>query len=252
MFNINSKELQQYEKNLKAASSTAFPKAVRSTVDRLAYLTVAEYKKNVKKTFVVRNPGSNIILKSIRYEKSPGTLDISKMEALIGQGNKTFGKTTDQLRKQEFGETLKAKNNHIVKPTKFARGGSYKRVVKQENFMSKIKVKRISDLVKNPADTQEKQFRQAIGYIKRHPGQKIYFLPSEANRRGLKGIAQLQANGKKSARFVYSLKDKTQPLTAQPILQPAGNKIGAQSGSVFKNEAQRRITSELSKGLNNS
>lgn len=252
MFNIDKKQLKQYQKNLEEVAKNAFPKTVRSTLDRLAFLTVAEYKKNVKKSFVVRSVKSNIIIKSIRYEKCKGTLDTSQMEALTGQGNTTFGKKTDQLRKQEYGETLVSKSKHIVKPTKYSRGGSYRKLVKSENFMANIKVKKITDLVEHPAKNEFQQFRQAIGYIKHNPDKKIHFLPSGESYLGINGIAELSANGDKSAKFIYSLKDKTQALKPTPVLKPAANTIGAQSGSVFEHEMQRRIIRELSKGLNNN
>lgn len=252
MFKLDDKELKQYSKNLKSVAKNAFPKAIRSTLERMAYLTVAEYKKNVKKKFVVRNPGSNIILKSIRYEKCSNTLDVDNMSAHTGQGAKTFGKDTDQLKKQEFGESIVSKSKHIAKPTKYARGGNYKRIVREQNFMSKIKVSRISDLVKHPAKSEFKEFRQAIGYIKHNPDKKIYFLPSRESNFGINGIAELKSGGKKNANFLYSLKGKTQDLKPTPVLKPAGDAIGAKSADVFKHEAQRRISRELSKGLTNS
>ena len=171
------------------------------------------------------------------------------MEACAGQASKTFGKTSEQFKKQEFGETIKAKGKHLVKATKYARGGNYKRLVKQENFMSKIKVSKINDLVEHPAKTEFKEFRQAIGYIKHNPDKKIYFKPSGESYFGINGIAELSNSGKKVAKFVYSLKDKEQPLKAQPVLKPTGEAIGAKSADIFKREAQRRIAKELSRGL---
>lgn len=249
MFNIDAKELKQYVKNLNEVSKTAYPKAVRSTLDRLAFLAQDEYKKNIKGNFLLRQVNSNIIMKSIRYEKCGNSLEIAQMESLFGQQNKTFGRNTDQMRKQEFGETLVAKGKHIVKPTKFSRGGSYKKLVKSQNYLANIKVKKIEDLVAHPAKTEFMQFRQAIGYIKHNPGKKIHFMPSGESYLGMNGIIELSANEDKSARFIYSLKDKTQPLKARPTLKPAANTIGAKSGDVFKHEAQRRIMRELSKGL---
>ena len=97
MLNVNSKEIKQYIENLKNVSATAFPKVIRSTLDRMAFLAQKEYKKNVRKNFTIRNAKSNIILKSIRYEKCSNTLDINKMVSKTGQAAQTYGKTTDQL-----------------------------------------------------------------------------------------------------------------------------------------------------------
>lgn len=249
MFDFDDRELKQYKENLKKVSSTAFPKAVRSTLDRMAFLTQKHYKKAVKRKFVIRNAKSNIVLKSIRYEKCSSSLDLSKMDAKTGQAATLYGKNTDQLRKQEFGETITSRGKHIAKPTKYARGGNYKRIVKESHYFSKIKVKRISDLVKHPAKNEFKEFRQAIAYIKNNPEKTIYFLPSGENYHGINGIMRLENNEKKSANFVYSLKGKTQQLKKVPTLEPASKMVGAQSSSIFVHEAQRRILKEMSKGL---
>lgn len=248
MFNFESKELEQYVQNLQNTSRTAFPKTVRSTLDRMAFLGRKEYLKNIKKNFVIRNAKSNIILKSVRHEKCPGTLDINKMVSITGQGETTFGKKTEQLRKQEFGEYIHAKK-HIMKPQKTARGGSYKRAVKSQYLLSQIKLSRIEDLVKNPAKTEFRQFRQAIGYAKHNPGKPFYLLTNE-NYWGIRGIAEIDGNnGDKSAKYLYSLKDKTQKLNRVSVLEPVGVDIGKQGQSIFAHEAQRRIMKELSRGL---
>lgn len=250
MFSVDDKNLKQYVRNLQAVSSVAYPKAVRSTLDRMAFIGLKEYKKNVRQKFVIRNAKSNIILKSLRYEKCSGTLDINKMEAKTGQAATTFGKTTDQMRKQEFGEYIHSNANHIMKPTKAARGGSYKRAVQPQNFLSKIKVSRIEDLVKHPARTEFKQFRQAIGFARHNPDKPFYFLPSENSYFGINGIAEM--NGKdesKTAKFLYSIKEKSQKLKRIAALEPVGDMVGKRGAEIFKHEAQRRITRELQKGV---
>lgn len=248
MFRIEDKEIKRLTSNLKNASKYAYPDAVRSTLNNMAFQTSGDYKKGVKEKFTIRS--QSFVKNTIRYENTKSKI-VDEMTSYAGQKAETFGKKSDQFKKQEFGETIRSKGKHIAKPTKYARGGSFKRLVKKDNFMSRIKVKRITDLVKNPAKTQFKEFRQAIGYIKRHPDKKIYFLPSRESYYGINGIAELKAGGKKSARFVYSLKDKEQRLTSQPVLKPTGEAIGAKSGEIFKREAQRRLSKELSRGLKN-
>lgn len=250
MFNVDDKNLKQYVQNLQNVSKTAYPKTVRSTLDRMAFKGQKVYKKNVKQKFVVRNAGSNIILKSLRYEKCSNTLKINEMVAKTGQAETTFGKKTEQMRKQEFGEYLVSNKNHIMKPTKAARGGSYRRAVQSENLLSKIKVSRIEDLVKHPAKTEFKQFRQAIGYAKHNPDKPFYFLPSEESYFGINGIAEIDGNkGNKSAKFLYSIKGKSQKLERVPVLEPVGHEVSKQGAEIFVHEANRRITKELQKGM---
>lgn len=250
MFSIDDKELKQYKRNLENLSKNAFPKVVRSTLDRMAFLGLKEYKKNFRKSFVVRNAKSNIIIKSMRYEKCSNTLDISKMQSFVGQAETTFGKTTDQLRKQEFGEYLVANGKHLFKPTKFARGGNYKKAVKQENLLSQIKISKIEDLVENPAKSEFKQFRQMVGYAQHNKNKKFYTILDE-NYAGLRAVIEFDGNREvnETAKFIYSLKDKTQKLNKVSVLQPVNTTIGSQAASIFSSEMQRRITREMTKSL---
>lgn len=251
MFSADDKNLKQYVKNLQSVSKTAYPKTVRSTLDRQAYIGLAEYKKNVKSNFVIRNAKTNIILKSLRYEKCSGTLNIADMVARTGQAETTFGKRTEQMRKQEFGEYIHSNKNHIMKPTKAARGGSYKRAVRPENLLSKINVSRISDLVNSPAKYEFKEFRQAVGYAYHHPEKPFYFIPSGESYYGINGLAEIDGSrGNKAVKFLYSIKGKSQKLERVPVLEPVGKEVGKQGPSIFIHEAERRITKELQKGMN--
>lgn len=250
MFSADDSNIKQYVKNLQAVSKTAYPKTVRSTLDREAFLGLKEYKKNVKSSFVVRNSSTNIILKSLRYEKCGGTLKISDMVSKTGQAETTFGKRTEQMRKQEFGEYIHSNKNHIMKPTKAARGGSYKRAVRPENLLSKINVSRISDLVSHPAKHEFKEFRQAVGYAYHHPEKPFYFLPSGESYFGINGIAEIDGSrGNKAVKFLYSIKGKSQKLDRVPVLEPVGAEVGKQGSAIFVHEAERRITRELQKGM---
>lgn len=249
MLTVDDSELKQLTKNLKSVDKYAFPDAVRSTLNNLAYKAKGEYEKNVRAKLTIRNKG---YLKTIGFENCDRAIkDVDKMESKVGQRSQFFGKEIESFRKQELGETIRARGKHIVKPTRIARGGSYKRLVKEENLLSKLKVKRISDLVKHPASGAQNEFKQAIAYTKRH-GEKINFLPSRPSNFGIKGVYEIDPNRKKAAELLYSFKGKTQNLKPVPMLEPASNKAGAQSAEVFKHEAQRRIARELSKGLQSS
>jgi hypothetical protein len=244
VFNIEDKELKQLTKNLQQTFKYAYPDTVRRTVNNMAFLASKAIKDKIKETFTVRS--QNFVKNTIRYKGTKSKI-VDEMITYAGQADNTFGKPSEQFKRQEFGETIKAKNKHIVKPTKAARGGSYKRLVRAENLMSKIKVKRISDLVEHPAKSEFKEFRQAIGYIKHNPDETVYFLPSGESYYGINGIVKLSADNK--SKFLYSLKGKEQPLKPQPVIKPTGEAIGAKGVELYKKEAQDRIEKELARGL---
>jgi len=60
------------------------------------------------------------------------------MESKTGQSAKTFGKNTDGFAKQELGAPIVAKQKHIMKPTKAARGGNYKKQVREKHYLQNI------------------------------------------------------------------------------------------------------------------
>lgn len=263
MFNIDDKEIKHFEKILSDINETAFPKVVRSTLERTAYITKKQYDENVRKELVIRgNKTKNIVMASIGYTKSPNTLDINKMVTYVGQYDSKYGRKTEQLRIQEFGENIISETKYSVKPTKTARSGKYTNIVNRKNYLAGMEIKRTDDLTNKPAKDIKNQFAQAVAIAHRtKPRNKyIYFLPNNNSNKDKKfGVFQLvnngsyiDENGKQrakmgSVKFLYAFKDRTQALDARPMLKPAVEKIINKSGKFFKHEAERRINKELSK-----
>lgn len=249
MFSVNDSDLKKYKKNLENSSKYAYPDVVRSTLTKEAYEASEEYKKNVKKELTIRGGASNIVLKSIHYEKTQyGEKDVNKMTSFVGQQSKTFGRKTEQLKKQEFGESLVAKGKHTAKATKFTRLGSFKRFVPKENLVARVNAKKINDLVQNPATGKKEQFKQAVA-VAHKSNKTINFLP-ESDSRLKFGLYRLEGKKKtKAAKLLYSFKEKVQHLHARPMLKPATDKISNKGGEIFVKEAERKLTKEMSKGL---
>lgn len=248
MINADIKDIKQIEKNLKKTAVDAYPKTVRATLDREAFIAHEKYKNNVHQKFVIRNQN---YLKSLRYQKCGSSLDIEKMESKTGQAAKTFGKITDGFAKQELGLPIVAKKSHIAKPLKAARGGNYKRLVGKKHYLQNINnVKTIKDLVKHPAKTREGQFKQAVG-VAHHAKKTINFLPEKSDRG--QSIIQIQPKKskrvRKTAKYMYSLKGRVQKLKRVPTLEPAGKAAAAKGGEIFIHEADRRLLKEMSRNL---
>lgn len=263
MFNIDDKDLEQYQKNLDAVHKYAFPDTVRSTLSKEAFETSRQYKKNIKSELVIRgNQSSNIVLNSVHYEKAQyGEKDINKMESFVGQQSETYGKKTEQLRMQEFGETMYAKRSHIYKATKFTRGGNYKKLVPKDKLIARLQAKRIEDIAHHPVKGNiKKQFAQAVAVV--HTTHKtINFIPDGETSKGKFGIFQFRDTGTKikkdgtkvikghSGKQLYSFEGKSQKLHERPMLKPATDKIAPTVDKIFVEEAQRRLSKEMKKGL---
>lgn len=263
MFNIDNKDFKQLEKNLNNVGKYALIDTARATLSREAYETMVQYKKNVKQELTIRNPKNNIVTKSIGYDKADyKEHDIDKLESKTGQRSEMFGKKTEQLKKQEFGETLVSKTKYSPKATRLARGGNYKKIVDRDKLIAKLHTKRIGDVAKNPSrGSAETQFAQVVAVV-HNTHQTIDFIPDSPSKRGKFGIIRFKdtgtyknkKSGKKkikghSGKTLYSFEDKAQELHERPMLKPATEKTTGKTGAIFKEEAERRITKEMSKGL---
>lgn len=277
---INSKELKQWTKNLQSIAKNAYPKTVRSALDRTAFLAQKEYKKFVKTKFIIREPQNNIILKSLHYNKCGKSLKISDMQSSVGQLARTFGKKTEQLKIQEKGESVIAKGKHLYRPEKVARGGSKRRKVQKEYLRKNLEIKTIQDIVPNPTKSAHKEVSQAVAYMQNNKQgvKKIHFLPSQESNIGIRGIAEItkgnSATKKKqenyfkqktfkydpnekekqvtnAVKWIYEVRGKVQHLKPRQTLEPASTISIQRMPETFVHEAQRRIERELSKGLKN-
>lgn len=263
MFNIDDKEFKQLEENLNNVGKYALIDTARSTLNREAYETMTQYKKNVKQELTIRQPSNNIVTKSIGYDKTNySEHDIEKLEAKTGQRSSMFGKPTEQLRKQEFGETMVSKTKYTPKATRVARGGSYKKLVDRDKLIARLNTKRIDDIAKNPIHgSAEKQFNQVVAVV-HNTHEAINFIPDGATKRGKFGIIHFKDTGTRvnkktkkktikghSGKLLYSFEDKTQELHERPMLKPATDKTTGKVGEIFKEEAEKRISKEMSKGL---
>lgn len=262
MIEVDDKDLKQYTKNLQNSAKYAYPDTIRSTLTKAAYESSLVYKRNVKKDLTIRGGAKNIVMTSIHYEKAQySEKDVNKMASFVGQQDQTYGKKTEQLRKQEFGETLHAKGKFTLKATKFTRGGSFKRFVQKENLISKTEAKHIEDIAKHPIKGNIKQqFKQAIA-IAHTTHKTINFIPDSETSGHKFGIFQFKDTGTrvgkdgkkhakgKAAKLLYSFKDKDQKLEKRPMLESATNEIAPKVGGYFVIEAEKRLTKEMSKKL---
>lgn len=262
MIQVDDTELKKYTQNLINAAKYAYPDTVRATLSKAAYETSLIYKANVKKELTIRGGSKNIVLTSIHYEKAQyKEKDVNKMASYVGQQEKTYGKETDQLKKQELGETLHAKGKFTLKATKYSRGGSYKRLVQKEKFISRVEAQHIENIASHPIHNNIKeQFKQAVAVA--HTTHKtINFIPDGETSGHKFGIFEIHDTGTKigkdgkkhakgkAVKLLYPFKDKNQVLKPRPMLQPATEEIAPKIGEYYVEEAEKRLIKEMSKNL---
>lgn len=246
-FKVDTKDVQKLVDALRDINRTAYPLAVRSTLNRVAFETrKLSSTETIPHTFTTRN---TFIEKSVQYERSENTFSIGSMEAIAGQVSDYLGKKTDQLDKQEHGSPVVAKGNYTFAATPAARGGNYNKPILKRYYFPKMDIKKLDDLV-NPTHEQGLEVSQACGYAKRN-NKSINVV---AHSKKLKyGVYHIKPDGKGGkASLIYALNNKVNPIKRTPWLRETAKKVGVKVNEIFIEEAKKRIEKELSKKLKRS
>lgn len=243
-FKVDTKDVQKLVDALRDINRTAYPLAVRSTLNRVAFETrKLSSTETIPHTFTTRN---TFIEKSVQYERSENTFSIGSMEARAGQVSDYLGKKTDQLDKQEHGSPVVAKGNYTFAATPTARGGNYNKPIAKRNLLTALNVKKLEDIVENPTTETHKEIRQSKAFATTK-GKKINVLLS--NAKGRKGIYTISKN---SVSLLYRLNDKTNRIKQRKWLEPSVNKVMKKAEDIYVDEAKKRIEKEFAKKLKRS
>jgi len=248
LFNVDLSDIKQLTKNLKEVSRSAYPLAVRATLNKLAFETSKTAKSQLKSNFTVRN---TYIQRTIQYKSCENTFKIEQMESRAGQVNSFLGHKTDQLEHQEYGKPVISQGKYTKTPVKGARvSSSYERIVRGANYKKGfITFKRLVEigLIKYPTKDPKKQLKQA-GIALKNQGltggfPKMILL---SNSKGYRGIYSFKI---KKPKLLYTLHDKLYKIKKTPWLQKALLEPIQMAKRYFIGEGQKRIEKVLAKGL---
>jgi len=249
MFKVDTKDIQNLTDALRDVSRSAYPLAVRSTLNKLAFETKKlASSETIPHTFTTRN---TFIEKSVQYERSENTFSIGAMQARAGQVSDYLGKRTDQLDKQEHGQPVVAKGNYTFAATPAARGGNYNKPILKRYYFPKMEIKKLDDLVKAPTQDEGLEIPQACGYSK-HNNVTINVIAHSPKLKKY-GVFHVKPDGKGGkASLIYALNNKVNPIKRTPWLRETAKKVGAKVNEIFIEEARKRIEKELAKKLKRS
>lgn len=241
MLKVDTKDLKTLCDNLRNTSKKAYPLAVRSTLNRQAFETSKEVKKNqLKKTFILRNA---YIQKTVGYQRSENVFEVSAMESFAGQFDKFAGKKTNQLEHQEMGKPVVAKGKYTKAPTLSARGGTFAKKIKKGalfNSLKNKKIQKINDIAMYPSKFE---LNQAVKIAQKWNEE---FILVSTTQKGIKGVFKVN---KKGVKLLYKFTDKANKIKKREWLKPVAEKILHKSDKIFIEEAERRIEKELSQNL---
>ena len=198
MFNIQSREIREAERKLKAFASQSLPDVTQRTLNDTAFDAMCVAKANVENNMINRNTWTQ---RSIRVDKA-GRGSIRSQKAFVGS-------TEAYMEDQEFGGT---KEGHSI-PTTYSAGQSPSarkrtRVPRKANRTGNIQL----------AHRRRGSSRAQRNFIAVRSGEKFVYLDL-GHRRGLFRIT----GGKRNPRvnMVQDLTRSSTPIPKNPWLKPA-------------------------------
>lgn len=239
---IDETDLIKLTTNLRKAHRSAYPLAVRSTLDRMAYLTRETSRKHIiPNRFTIRKKSFTRL--TIGSQRCKNTFIVKKMSAQAGQFAYTKGQWSDQYQKQEMSGEEKPRKKYLFTPTKAVRAGSYAKTVRKGKYLNAIDIKKPHEFVRNVAKDKKTRGRQAIAVAYRTKMKDPFFAQSESNKQGV-----FKVSGKK-ANLWYKMDEKNRKVKRRQWLSVATDRVLLLTDKIFKKEGERRLAKVLKRGL---
>lgn len=161
MLDVNAGELARLSNRLEKLNRSAFPVAVRGTLNKAAF--------DVKKNTLPRSTDEKFVNRTKTFfkafskvEKADG-FDVNSMRATVGMSEKDLKGNNNyaikDLEKQEEGGKI---TNRAFIPTKKARGGNNNNRVRKANWVAEIKAKKFTNISDVQGKNPSQRFRKAV------------------------------------------------------------------------------------------
>lgn len=201
--NVNTNELVEFSESLRKMHKSAFPLAVRGTLNDLAFNSKQyNLQKEAAKVFTVRKPS---FFRAFSGVSKAGGFDVNKMQSSVGFLDKEIaGKNMEQ---QEVGGVV---GNRSLVPLGTARVGMNEEgLVRRENYLKKIKADFPADFVdssvNNKGKTQKQRFIRAAIYAKMRSDRAAYIIhKNDKGRKYLIRIGMIASSLKNKKMFFGS------------------------------------------------
>lgn len=200
-FDVDTKDLKRYQRDLLKMSREALPYATKQTVNDVAFQARREWQHEITSSFTLRN---KFTANSIRVVPTRAKT-ISQQEAIVGSIAPYMGT-------QEKGGVIRGKGQGKAIPTKSARvGSSPSRLVRRPNKVSKIKLH-------NRTGGSERQRNAAQIRKAATSGNKFAYIEKGAKR----GIFQVKGRSKGiKLTLIHNLSKPRVTIKPEPTMEPA-------------------------------
>ena len=249
---VNSDGLVWYSNQLEKMHQSAFPNAVRGTLNGLAF--------DVKKTTMPKeaskftNRNKTFFKANSRVDKAKG-FDVNRMESTVGfiakSGTKN-NKAVEELEQQEFGGVIK--DRELI-PLKIARiGKSGDRKVNSKNRLSalpKVTDKSVFDAKKNKSKSKKQRYIRTIIAAKKSKNSTTYILGNPYTKKGIRQqtLSRIDVFGsnlktrklivERTPLYSYS-KNRLVKIKPTNFMKRASYESGLNINEIFRKEAQRQ------------
>jgi hypothetical protein len=231
-FDINTARVSAFAKELSELHRSAFPVAVRGTLNNAAFdVKQNTMPKSAKDTFIQRQP--NFFKANSKVDMAKG-FNVESMQATVGfKPLSGTNKAVDDLEQQEYGGNIGGRS---FVPLKEARGGDWKKKPRSRYRISDIKNKIIDSKKSKGKNDKEKFIKAAI-----HAGKGGFVLGNKTNSSGNKFLFKINS--------VKRLKGGNTVINSTPIFAVEKNRKVKPKATHFMQKASLKSANDLEKNF---
>jgi hypothetical protein len=212
---VNTDAAIIFTAKLEKLHRSAFPSAVRNTLNDAAFETKKLVPKKANEKMTIRQ--KNVFSKFTVIDKAKG-FDIRRMSSVVGIDGRSKSKLADGLEKQETGGNVTSRK--LIAHDMGRISGSYSKKLKAKNQFSKI--------------------GSIAGPGKRKKGSK-YIMIKKSSAKG----TVFEVSGKKLTPIFSYRKSKISKLKARPFMKPSAVQASKKIESIYKNNAEFQFKKHL-------
>lgn len=221
MFEIDNKQIKEFEAELKTFATRAYPFATKKMINQLAFNTQRRARTDIKKKFVLRNAHT---VRSIQVIPTR-TLNVNRQTSRVGS-------TEPYMEDQEFGGIETSTGKHGVNiPTSSSAGQGRNAQPRTKLPVEKNQLRNIRLNNKRFKAKNRKILNMIIIKNAAKTNRKVVFLDTGRN----KGFYRVINNGnKESIEMLYNSSKKSISISKSPWLSPAYNKANQMRDAIYR------------------
>lgn len=212
-FDVNTAAIIHFTDRLENLSRSAFPNAVRATLNNAAFETKKEVPRTASSQFTIRNRN---FFRSMTLVNKAGGFNINSMQSEVGISN-VKNKVAEGLETQERGGSIK--DRAMIATDSARTSNSNNKQIRKVNYLTNIRLPK----------SKKKGSGTGFVKIKTAKGEMIFATKSGAGKKNL-------------GKAIYSYaKNRSVGIKRTPFMQIASEKIQLKMPEMYVKAAEREI-----------